>query len=183
MNYISGVIKLIFGFGALVVAGYGFNQYFGGAEKALSRLENLKLGGQTTIAEIDTQVLEVHFKRFTTYSLKYKFKANEKTYEDSFSFDNYSALDSLTGFVIYLPDDPKTSSLHINYELAKARKEANDANSSSAMIWVGILLTLFGLFNLFGAYRSFKAKALRSTNTPPPILQKPPPYPDKSDFV
>src|SRR5688500_9343339 len=136
MNYISGIINLLFGLGAITVGIYGLNQYFGGYEKDLARIERLKNEEQTTIAELDTMVLEIKIKRIKTYSLGYTFDVEGKTYKGSHHFRNYDELDTLTGIVTYLPSDPTISSLNIDGELAEARENVAENESSSFSLWL-----------------------------------------------
>lgn len=182
MNYISGLISLLFGVGAIVVGIFGLQQYFGGAEKELARIEKLKNEGQITIAELDTMVLEIKIKRIKTYSLAYKFEVEGKPYKGSYHFNDYNALDSLTGMVTYLPSNPTISSLNINAEHAKANENVTENESSSLGLWLGIGLLLFGLFQLFMAYRKFTAKPPPKPS-PPPIPVQAAKYPPDSDFV
>ena len=182
MNYISGIISFLFGVGALVVGLVGLQQYFGGAEKELARLEKLKKEGHNTIAWLDTMVLELKIKGVKTYSLAYKFEVEGKPYKGSYHFNDYDALDSLTGIVTYLPSDPTISSLDINTKLAKAKKNVAEYESSSLGLWLGIGLLLFGLFQLFRAYRKFTAKPSPKPS-PPPIPPQGAKYPPDSDFV
>ena len=183
MKFISGFFKLIFGLGALVIGIFGLYQYFGGDEKDLAKMEKLKNEGQTTLAQIDTTVLEITIKRIKTYQLGYKFDVDGKSFKGTHGFKDYDALDSLTGLVTYLPADPKISSLDIDGELAKARKDVADNKSSHAGLIIGILLLLFGLFNLYGAYRRFTRDERPSSHIPPPIPRVPSKYPPDSDFV
>ena len=182
MKYISGFFKLIVGLGAMVIGIFGLYQYFGGDEQQLSKMEKLKSEGQTTIALIDTTVIEITIKGLRINQLHYTFDVDGKSFKGTHTFKHYDELDSLTGFVTYLPADPKISSLNIDSELAKARKEVEDNKSSKAGLIIGILLLLFGLFNFYGAYRRFKRDETPSRITPPPVPPTLPRYRD-SDFV
>ncbi|HZV68543.1 MAG TPA: hypothetical protein VFG10_03335 [Saprospiraceae bacterium] len=183
MHYISGFISLIIGIGAIVIGIFGLNQYFGGDERKLHKMEKLKSEGQITIAEIDTLVLEITIKRMKTYSLGYKFEADGKQYKGSFAFGSYDALDSLTPVVTYLPSNPKINALDIDGVLSKAKKEVAYNESSSAGLWVGIGLILFGQFNLYRAYRRFTYKEPPRSSPPPPVPPAPTQYPPAEDFV
>ena len=171
MNYLSGLIKLIFGIGAIIIGIFAIHLYFVGDEKALQIKEKLKIEGHITFAKVDTTVLEMKIRGITTYTLGYKFNVDGKEYKGQYSFGNYNELDSLTPLVTYLPSDPKINSLNINGELSQAKKEVADNNSSSLELWVGIGLILLGFFNLFRAYLRFRGNETpkRSSTSPPPL--------------
>ncbi len=175
MKYILGILRLLFGIGAIVVGSVGLQQHFGGYEKDLARLERLSNEGQKVFAEIDTSVLEIKVKGIKTYHLTYQYEVNGKTYKEQYSFGDFEELNSLNGEVTYLPSDPEISSLNLFVELEKARKEYAEDKDSSFGLWLGIGLLLFGLFHLVRGIFTFIAKPKQDVG--------PPPVPKESDYV
>ncbi len=140
MKIISFLWNSIFAISVLIIAGMMLQDYFTANSAEISKLEQLKKEGQSTMGLFDDAAISIG--RNSSRSLTYRFSTDGKKYNGTYTFDSdKKEILSPNVEVTYLKENPEISSVFLEEEL----QEAYNYSESKVSLFLGIGMSLFGL--------------------------------------